>query len=131
MDHQIAAARRMPARQILTALTWLVVNVVFAYLLLYPLGLAELILRHVLAGLLDAPWSPFEGDPVDLQAAVVGTVLLGVPLLGLVVAVNRGIRRTRGVWFWPATTVVLVAPTVVSGVLNLTLAEAFGQGVLW
>ncbi len=131
MDPQIATAGRTPALRALRALTWLVVNVVAAFPLVYPLGLAELAVRHLLGSALDAPWAPFVSEPGDLQAAVLGAVLLGGPVLLVVVVTNRAIRWTHSLPFWVATTAVLIAPAVVSDLLNLTLAETFGKGLLW
>jgi hypothetical protein len=133
VNTEIATAARRSTPRVPRVLVWLVVNVVSAYLLLYPLALGELVVRHLLAGILDAPWSPFGSDTGDLQAGVLGCLLLGGPLLILVVAANRAIRRPhqQNVVFWAVTTAVLVAPTVVSGLLDLTFQEMFGKGLLW
>lgn len=113
---------------------WFVTNVVLAYLLLYPLALGELAVRHFLAVALDGPWSPFVNDPGDLQASVYGFVVFGLPLLALAAVVNRRLHRSVGgpaALFWPATVALLIAPFVISGLSDLTVLEMFGKGVLW
>ncbi|MEV6287184.1 hypothetical protein [Kribbella sp. NPDC051770] len=123
-----------PAVRVRAVLLWLVVNVVLAYLLLYPLGLGELAVRHFLAVALDGPWSPFVNDPGDLQASIYGFVLFGCPLLALAVVINRRLHRSTGgpaILFWLATVALLVAPLAISGLFDLTLMQAFGKGLFW
>ncbi|WP_432944220.1 hypothetical protein ACQPXM_02295 [Kribbella sp. CA-253562] len=137
VDTESAAASAGPLAKVRSMLGWLVVNAVLSYLLLYPLGLGELAIRHLLARALDAPWSPFEGDPGALQASLIGFVLMGCPLLVVAILVNRA--RSTAQWsaglprvlFWAITAAVLVMPLVVSELIDVTIPQMLGKGVLW
>jgi uncharacterized paraquat-inducible protein A len=111
-------------------------NVALGWMLFFPLLVMHMLVYHLAAKILDAPWSPLDGDE-DVLPNLAFALSAGVPIAILAFVVNAAIRRRLRLtgWqaglFWTAAVVVLVAPLLAVDRGWVSVRTMVGKGLVW